>query len=252
MDKPTSLEMMSKPFDWIEIPGGEGILKTNKANHTLDIPKESYRIAKYPVTNRQYGHFVELDGYSTDKWWTKQGIEAREKYQWTEPRYWKEEDFAGADKPVVGISWYEAVAFCLWLSDVTGEWIMLPTEAQWQYAAQGTDGRIYPWGDILRGNECKNYGIIDEGVGLTRPVNYYEGIGDSAFGVVDMAGNVWEWCLTNPWFVKSSDFDTDGRKRVIRGGSWDDYETVIFQCDYHVPKLSHEADNNLGFRIARL
>ena len=66
---------------------------------------------------------------------------------WSEPRFWNDSQWNGAQHPVVGVSWYEAVAFCLWLSDVTGERIMLPTEDQWQYAAQGDDGRTYPWGN---------------------------------------------------------------------------------------------------------
>lgn len=248
--KPTSLEILSKPFDWIEIPSAKGTMKTSKEGLILDIPTETYSMAKYPVTYRQYGHFMELGGYTNDKWWTKRGIEAREKYNLTRP-LWRGIKTGDADKPVVGISWYEAIAFCLWLSDESGEWITLPTEAQWQYAAQGSDDRHYPWGNILCGNECKNAFILDGLEGNTRPVTHYEGLGDSRFGVVDMVGNVYEWCLTNPR-NRTNDFDSEADRRVMRGGCWDDFSPSAFLCYTHNWGTIYMGDARIGFRIARL
>lgn len=248
--KPTSLEILSKPFDWIEIPGATGTMKTSKDGLILNIPTETYWMAKYPVTNRQYGHFIELGGYTNDKWWTKRGIEAREKYNLTRP-LWRGIIIEDAHKPVVGISWYEAIAFCLWLSDESGEWISLPTEAQWQYAAQGSEGRLHPWGDIFRGNECRNACSAEGREGdTTRPVTHYEGLGDSPFGLVDMVGNVYEWCLTNP-NNRTNDFDSEADRRVMRGGCWDDFDASDFYCYNHNWESIYRGDSRIGFRIAR-
>lgn len=251
MIKPTSLALMPKPFDWIDIPGGKGTIKTSEEDLILDIPKQTYWIAKYPVTNQQYNQFVEAGGYRNDRWWSNHGIKARKKYDWVKPRFWDDENFSGDDKPVVGVSWYEAIAFCLWLSDVTDEQITLPTEAQWQYAAQGTDGRNYPWGNEMQGHECRNYCILEDGIEYTSPVIYYEGIGDSPFAVVDMAGNVDEWCLTNP-DNKAHEFGSIYAKRVACGGSWTDDNVYHFRCNSHFGERSSGCHDSLGFRIARL
>jgi formylglycine-generating enzyme required for sulfatase activity len=93
---------------------------------------------------------------------------------------------------------------------------MLPTEAQWQYAAQGTDGRTYPWGDEWDAARCNT---SESGLGKTTPVRQYEGRGDSPFGVVDLAGNVWEWCLTD-YEKNTNDVHSPATRRVLRGGAW--------------------------------
>ena len=204
------LEILPPPFDWIEIP------------------KKGYSIAKYPVTNAQYRKFIEAGGYTTQKWWTDAGWQQKQSDSWTEPRYWDNSKFNGDNQPVVGVSWFEAVAFCLWLSDTTGEKIMLPTEDQWQYAAQGDDGRTYPWGNDWDGSLCQNR-VGDNNPDRTSPVTQYEGKGDSPFGVVDMAGNVWEWCLTD-YNEKTNDFNSPANRRVLRGGSWRHGGTDGFRC----------------------
>ena len=127
--KPSAKDILPAPFAWIEIPG------------------KNYALAKYPLTNAQYAPFIKAGGYKNKQWWTEAGWQTCQKEKWIEPRYWQDKDFNGADQPVVGVSWYEAVAYCLWLSEQTGQKIMLPTEEQWQYAAQGDDGREYPWGN---------------------------------------------------------------------------------------------------------
>ncbi|MDX2074823.1 MAG: SUMF1/EgtB/PvdO family nonheme iron enzyme, partial [bacterium] len=197
-------DILPQPFDLITIPKGNVTLITEdtwadnyvpkgKAGTTFTVPE--FQIAKYPATNAQFRLFIEAGGYKTDKWWTQAGIAQRNSDKWTQPRYWDDDKWNGADQPVVGVSWYEAVAFCLWLSETTGEKIMLPTEQGWQRAAQGDKGLIYPWGNDWNGNLCNN-NVDGKGIGKTTPVRHYEGKGDSPFGVVDMAGNVWEWCST--------------------------------------------------------
>ena len=246
--KPTSQSLMPTPFAWIEIPGRSGMMKTDEESVTLTIPTERYWIAKYPTTNAQFSEFIKAGGYNERKWWTDAGWEFREKEDLTEPRNWKESKWNGITQPIVGVSWYEAIAFCRWLSDKTGEKIMLPTEAQWQYAAQGDDGRAYPWGNQWNRDLCNN-NVDSKGIGKTAPVTQYESGGNSPFGVVDMAGNVWEWCLTS---YKTGSHDINGTDiRVLRGGSLSSSITVYFRCIYRNGDDPHYWDSNFGFRIAR-
>lgn len=217
----------------------------------VEIPKKGYSIAKYPVTNAQFAKFVEAGGYGEKRWWTAEGWQKRQEgwhydggwkpsgTSWTEPRYWRDSQWNGTEQPVVGVSWFEAVAFCLWLSDVTGKNIMLPTEDQWQYAAQGDDGRTYPWGNDWDCKRCNN-SVKPCDSHVTTPVTQYEGRrkGDSPFGVVDMAGNVWEWCLTD-YDNKTNDVNRSANTRVLRGGSWFVKNTDYFRCDYRGRNAPH-------------
>ncbi len=239
----SSLSLMPQPFAWIDIPG------------------KGYRIAKYPITNAQFAKFIEADGYENRQWWTDAGWKLREKglhydegwkpsgKAWTQPRYWTEGKWNGVEQPVVGISWYEAVAFCWWLSERTGEKIMLPTEDQWHYAAQGDDGRDYPWGNEWDANRCNN-NVDDKGSGKTTSVRQFEGKGDNPFGIVDMVGNVWEWCLTD-FEDKTNDVNSAANNRVLRGGSWKISYAVYFQCSHRGGGHPDTRDNDWGFRISR-
>jgi formylglycine-generating enzyme required for sulfatase activity len=218
------------PFEWIEIPG------------------KGYSIAKYPVTNAQFARFVEAGGYGRREWWTEAGWQQKENDGWTEPRYWQDADFNNTEQPVVGVSWYEAVAFCLWLREATGESIMLPTEEQWQYAAQGDDGRTHPWGNHWDCKRCNN-SVKPCNSRRTTPVRQYEGKGDSPFGVVDMAGNVWEWCLTD-YDNRTNDFNSNANRRVLRGGSWSNSDADFFRCDYRSWFGPSSGYNLRGFRLA--
>ncbi len=236
--------ILPTPFAWINIPG------------------KNYSIGKYPVTNAQYATFIEADGYNQRQWWTDAGWETKQqglvfdfsKFEsvatnqpWTEPRYWNDSQWNGSEQPVVGVTWYEAVAFCQWLSDVSGENIMLPTEDQWQYAAQGDDGRTYPWGNDWDCTRCNNSVKPCQSHG-TSPVRQYEGLGDSPFGAVDMAGNVWEWCLTT-YESKTNDLNGDVT-RVIRGGGWFYFSTADCRTNFSYYDVPYGCYNFRGFRIA--
>jgi hypothetical protein len=236
---PHSIDLLPEPFSWIDIPGTLGKKWTGAP----------YKIAKYPVTNAKFEEFVVAGAYKDRRWWTDAGWEARTKVNWTEPRFWQDNKWNGDEQPVVGVSWYECVAFCLWLSNLTNESIMLPTESQWQYAAQGDTGRVDPWGGDWDGKNCNN-NVDGKGIGKTSSVRQYEGIGDSPFGVVDMAGNIWEWCLTD-YKNKTNDMNSITEQRVLRGGSWFSDNTVNFRCDYRSRYLSNTRVNDAGFRLAR-
>lgn len=206
---------------WVEIPGGPVMLeKGGYLSQPAVFEVAPFAIAKYPVTNAQYAGFVEAGGYTNRAWWLDDGWKRREREVWAEPRYWRDRDWNAPDHPVVGVSWYEALAFCRWL----GEAITLPTEQQWQRAAQGDDGREYPWGNEAPNKALCNWNRdIDE----TTPVTQYPD-GASPYGVMDMCGNVWEWCRTG-WDSGTATPDGD-EGRILRGGSWSSDSLLSLQA----------------------
>lgn len=210
-------------IEWVNIPAGKVTLITEKGWRPNYIPEgesqtfdvAAFSMAKYPTTNAQYAQFIDAGGYREKRWWIERGWQAVTNSRWTIPKYWEKPAWTQSDYPVIGVSWYEAIAFCHWLSECTGEKVSLPTEQQWQWAAQGDDGRLYAWGDEWDTSRC-NSGVHWQT--RTSPVTKYEGKGDSPFGVVDLCGNVWEWCLTR---YDTNDTDVQGKNvRATRGGSW--------------------------------
>jgi formylglycine-generating enzyme required for sulfatase activity len=130
--------------------------------------------------------------------------------------------FRFANNPRDSVSWYQAVAFCRWLSAKLGYEVRLPTEQEWEKAARGTDGRQYPWGNEYISGYA-NVDETEENVGphylrQTSSVGIYPQ-GASPFGVPDMSGNVWEWCLNEYENPENTDLVGDAA-RVLRGGSW--------------------------------
>lgn len=225
---------------------------------TLDIPTETYWIAKYPITNAQFVKFIEAGGYDERRWWTDAGWATQQKGRRVE-RPLAGKEWNGAEQPVVAVSWYEAVAFCLWLNEMTvgtafspsgTPQIMLPTEAQWQYAAQGNDGRNYPWGNDWDDTRCNNSANPCYN-NATTPVIEYAGKekGDSPFGVVDMAGNVWEWCLTD-YDKGINDCSRDANNYILKGGSFymSEHNLRAANRSWNMPGYG---DLSYGFRVAR-
>jgi formylglycine-generating enzyme required for sulfatase activity len=249
-EKSSAHALMPAPFAWVEIPGGRGPMRTY-SHAKLTIPHQRYWIARYPVTNAQYALFMEAGGYTVERWWTWQGWEVRQQAGWAEPGFWANPMFGGADHPVVGVSWHEAAAFCLWLSEATGEAIMLPTEAQWQYAAQGDDGRAFAWGNDWDCKRCNN-SVDPCRSEHTTPVTAYEGSdkGDSPFDVSDMTGNVWEWCLSD-YYDGTNDRESHAANRTLRGGSWNIDGIGTFCVDTRIGYIPDVRASNAGFRIIR-
>lgn len=258
----TSADILPAPFAWIDIPAGNVTLEYGdwvrnkptkqfkyKVKSKKDFTVAAYAISKYPITNAQYTKFIESNGYTNHVWWTEQGWEIREKKGWTEPRIWREEKWNESEHPVVGVSWFEAVAFCRWLSSESGENIMLPTEQQWQRAAQGDDGRAFPWGNTWDSDKCNNF-VDNEGIGIgqTTPVTQYPA-GVSPYGVMDMSGNAWEWCLTS--YEEDNDVNGNVTYRVLRGGAWSNYFVDSFRATSRHRFDPDFGNGYLGFRCAR-
>jgi len=229
--------ILPAPFAWCDIPEGDVTLtgsaglkeKTDyipyKQAITFRVP--AFSISKYLISNAQYAKFIEAGGYDEKKWWTDAGWDTKtngiervngvwtpSNEAWVHPEWWTHRGFNAPDAPVVGVSWYEAIAFCNWLSDVSAETITLPTDQQYQRAAQGDDNRAYPWGDEW-GDEDNWYDAGDYS-GKHPLVNQFEGEVDSPFGVVHMASDAWKWCLTQYQAGENTlEGDAD---RIILGG----------------------------------
>jgi formylglycine-generating enzyme required for sulfatase activity len=166
----------------ISIPAGSFLLGSQPGNnipaeetpqHQVNLP--AYAIGKYPITNAQYAEFIKREKH----------YEAPKKVGW----FLREPPADRLDHPVVGVGWDDAQAYCRWLSQQTGRVYRLPTEAEWEKAARGTEGHLYPWGSAWEAERC-NIGR-DE----TTPVTSYPA-GASPYGCYDMAGNVQEWTST--------------------------------------------------------
>lgn len=196
------------PGGWVLIPGGTFRMGSEEAAgderpvHTVTL--SAYRISRTPVTNAEYAAYIEATGASTPRNWVGGKV----------PR-------GGEDHPVVSVSWSEASAYCDWLGEEIGDQVDLPTEAQWEFAARGEEGRTYPWGEEEPTEDRANFG---DNVGGTSPVGGYPG-GATPEGVHDLAGNVWEWCRDwygpyGPDAVTDPEGPGEGESRVLRGGAF--------------------------------
>jgi formylglycine-generating enzyme required for sulfatase activity len=231
------------PFEpeMIPIPGGaflmgsdpqeDGLARSaEQPQHEVSLP--DYSLARTPVTNAQYAAFVEATGHSA-------------------PRYWRgsRPPWGRGQHPVISVTWYDAVAYCRWLVQETGKPYRLPTEAEWEKGARGTEGRRYPWGAAWDARRCntKEGGRED-----TTPVGRYPE-GASPYGLLDMAGNVWEWTSSLYWAYPYQADDgredlTTPESRVLRGGSFLDlYDSA--RAAYRRSYVPAYHSRTHGFRV---
>jgi formylglycine-generating enzyme required for sulfatase activity len=250
------------------VPAGEFLMGEGKEQHRLMLPE--FWMAQYPVTNAQFGQFVQAGGYAQARYWP----EAKKANIWRDGKIHLEwakeirdapddfgEPFNCSNHPVVGITWYEALAFTRWLDEklrglgkihvVGGKepttWgssihVALPSEAEWEKAARGTDGREYPWEGKIDSNKAN---MEDSGIGTTSAVGCFAK-GASPYGLQDMSGNVWEWTRTN-YETGKDDFQSQ-ETRVLRGGSCG-YEARYVRCAYRYRYYPGYGDYNVGFRV---
>ena len=213
---------------------------------------EEFSIGRYPVTNKQFSVFVNATRYKSQaekngrsnsiidlKRVNLPGIDWRHLYGPSTNINGKE------DHPVVHVSWEDATAFCSWASKISGQIVRLPSEAEWEKAARGTDGRIYPWGDVEPDQLHCNSDFREMG---TTPVDTYSPLGDSLYGCADMAGNVNEW--TADWFdetyYKKLTISNKNQK-VQRGGSWANFDGKVRIAYFFLGEPTH-TDDITGFR----
>lgn len=239
-------------FTFVYVPSGPFTMgsiehEDEKPLHTVNL--DSFSIMKTPITNAQYALFLNKGGYANEEFWTTSAWQWRTKEKIIEPRFWQDRKWRNADQPVVGVSWHEAIAYANWLAQTSGKTIRLPTEAEWEKAARGVDGRKYPWGNDLPSKDYCNY---DGNVGRTNRVGHYsKGIGP--YGTLDMAGNVWEWTRSQykmyPYKTDDGREDlSDDRLRVLRGGSWNS-DTDYLRTSSRYGGNPANRNNNLGLRL---
>jgi formylglycine-generating enzyme required for sulfatase activity len=261
----------------------------SKPVHPVRITRD-FLLGRFTVTNEEYARFVESDGYNEVRHWSGEGWlwlnqdeagfekwfrglqktstnrigdEWKEGYRpGPEPKFWRDSQWNGLNQPVVGVSWYEAEAYCKWLTErleeerpawwEEGREVRLPTEAEWEYAARGEAGRMYPWGDEDPEPSRANYD--ETGLGATSPVGVFPS-GGTPESLQDMAGNVWEWCL-DVWNEKAYRKDhkvdpyvTTGDKtaRAVRGGCWC-FRALYLPCAFRDWNGAGFRDRLIGFR----
>jgi formylglycine-generating enzyme required for sulfatase activity len=200
----------------------------------------AFRISRYAVTHVQFQAFIDSpDGYVREEWWAGLNQGAL-KEQRTGPRLAK---WSYANHPRETVSWYEAMAFCAWLSSKLGYPVTLPTEEQWERAARGTGGLAYPYGNE---HISENGNTRESEIWQTTAVGLYSR-GASPYGAMDMSGNVWEWTLSEYESRKSDNFVSDVA-RVLRGGSWGLYSGNA-RAAYRLCRDPDFRSRNCGFRL---
>ena len=223
--------------EMILIPAGEFIMGSPEGEgddnehpqHTVFL--DAFYIDKYEVINAQYKQFMDATGHKA-------------------PAYWDDEKYNQPNQPVVGVSWHEAVTYCKW----TGK--RLPTEAEWEKAARGTDARKYPWGNDWDSSKCNSKGSGDE-YKYTASVGSFPD-GASTYGVMDMVGNAWEWCADwydKAYYSRSPQQNPKGPNsgiwRVLRSGGWLDVNTLGLRCADRYYLEPTFTDIVCGFRCAQ-
>jgi formylglycine-generating enzyme required for sulfatase activity len=225
------------------VPDGEGY-NYMRPKHTVYL--DAYQISKYEVTNLQFAQFIASSGYPAQNW-RKCGDNTPPNYPDSYPNY-----------PVINVSWNDAKSFCDWQN------YSLPTEAQWEKAARGTDARKYPWGNTWLAGKCNHWGTP----ALPEMLDIYKERGimpkgsfpdkDTPYGARDMAGNVSEW-VADWWQYDYYSFSPPrnptgparGENKIIRGGSWavrGDY----CGCANRAGENPEKRDTDLGFRCVRI
>jgi formylglycine-generating enzyme required for sulfatase activity len=228
----------------------KGFFSREQPQHTVSL--SDYHIGKYPVTVGKYISFIQADGYQEHRFWTEAGWAWCREENRTQPNHWDDGKWSGDQHlPVVGVSWYEAYAYCQWLSDATGRTYHLSSEAQWEKAARGMDGRQFPWGNQI---DTSRSNTRASGLEKTLPVGGYSPAGDSPYGCVGMTGNVSEWTQTK--FIPYPYHAADGRddpagefERTTRGGSW---HSLVLRARTVSRGMNDPffTDTDLGFRCA--
>lgn len=291
-------------IDWVKIPAGSFLMgtqgdegyKNEKPAHTVDLPE--FHISRSPITNAQYRCFLEAGLYEDQTFWQEKlpaaaylwlsgtaldetlfktmSEKTQEVYRtWLtgdterrQPYYWTDKQWNLDNHPVVGVSWFEALAYSLWLNELGAavkpegfmptSRIRLPSEEEWEYAARGNNSLQYAWG-LNADKQLGNY--ADTGIQRTSSVGLFPP--SLAFGLHDMSGNVWEWTssrwgknFNSPDFPYAQWQEQQAQRnqldpmefRIIRGGSWFNYADIL-RCALRNGGHPHNRYDHLGFRM---
>jgi formylglycine-generating enzyme required for sulfatase activity len=247
--------------DYVSVPAGaftmgsdsEGLAREKPA-HVVDL--DAYYISRFEITNREWKRFRDDAGYDDPKFWPNGRVVPREQIP-----YWTQANNHGGgtpgsdEYPVIGVNWDAATAYCAWLSARTGKRYRLPTEAEWEKAARGSDGRHYPSGQTI---DRKNANFVGaQTFDTVMPVGSFTG-GASPYGALDMAGNVMEWC--QDWYDRdyyavsprrNPQGPATGAYRVVRGGSFFVEVFDLRATARSVAWPSFQAHRMIGFRPVR-
>jgi len=238
------MEQNFKTF--VKIKGGEYLLDSPYDVRAFDLVRLSdFEIGKYPVTNSWYKEFVTGGGYMDQRYWTKKGWRWRTEAEISEPDYWRDRRWNCPNAPVVGVSWYEAAAFVRWLtiSRNDGHTYRLLTEAEWQFAAGGKQQTIFPWGNEWDTNNCNTENKIGETTAVDTYLSGSTPIDEErSDGILDMAGNVWEWTDSIHEKYKGN--------YIICGGAWGSNH-VSCRCASRGYLIQGDRCSDIGFRCAR-
>jgi formylglycine-generating enzyme required for sulfatase activity len=215
--------------------------KEDEASADHELP--GFWIARYPITVAQYAQFIEADGYQNKGYWTSEGWKWRQERDRTQPYFWGNAQYNSPNQAVIGVAWYECMAFCAWLTAQLadtlpeGYAVHLPTEAEWEAAAAydaQMQRRTYPWGD--KPEPTPEHAIFaddqDNNLGAPAPVGVCPA-GSAACGALDMGGQVREYCRSSHRTYPQgagegkSDFSSASRDVSLRRGSWWDNRTYV-------------------------
>jgi formylglycine-generating enzyme required for sulfatase activity len=222
------------------IPAGEFTMGHKDSYDTLPVRRmnlPAFYIDKYEVTNKRYKRFIDATGYKVP--WSQDPAVAAYAWNWQKRMYPE----GKGDDPVVLINWEDAVAFCAWAGK------SLPSEAQWEKAARGANGKSYPWGNAW---ETAKANTSESGVKQTAPSGSFKA-DVSEYGVNDLAGNVSEW--VEEWFAPypgnpMTNYEERNKYKILRGGSWDYAHSIAngYHRQYALPQSQMAA---IGFRCVK-
>jgi formylglycine-generating enzyme required for sulfatase activity len=256
----------------VYVPAGSFQMGDNTGNgesrerpvHTVDL--DSFYIGKFEVTNAEWQRFREDPSYSDGGFWPNGKPMPKDQIPyWTQANNHGGGTPGSGNYPVIGVNWDGATAYCNWISSKTGKKYRLPTEAEWEKAARGTDQRQYPWGNAIDHSYANWVG--SQPFDTVREVGFYDGSqhGDlmthsnaSPYGAYDMAGNLMEWC--QDWYGrdyyqvsprKNPKGPATGAYRVVRGGSFFFEPTELRTSSRSAAWPSLQAFRMLGFRVSR-
>lgn len=219
-------------LEFVQIPAGAFLFGREPYQQKRHLP--TYWISKTAVTQAVYHRYIQENPNADVPFGS---LDKFAPYNWNPQDRTPPQD--KLEHPVVLVTWFDAVAFCEWAD------VQLPTVEEWEKAARGTAGFIYPWGNEWRDHHANTR---KAGIHATTPVGQFSPQGDSPFGCVDMVGNVWEWCFTE--YDDTQEFITDfsSLPRMLRGGCASTHESGT-RTDYWHPDDREAKNEGYGFRV---